>query len=157
MPGVVTVVVVPESDAPNPIPGGTTLAIVCAELNLHRLLTSEVYIVAPTYHVVLIEAIIVVQPNADLSEVKNNVEKALTTFFHPLKGGPDGTGWPFGGTIFYSDVYRVILQVQGVARLQNNQLVIWLDNQRQTFCRDVPIPNGHLVYSKGHQLSVVYG
>ena len=51
----------------------------------------------------------------------------------------------------------MILQVQGVARLQNNQLVIWLDNQRQTFCRDVPIPNGHLVYSKGHQLSVVYG
>jgi predicted phage baseplate assembly protein len=156
IPGVVTVIVVPESDAPNPIPGDATLAIVCAELNQHRLLTSEVYVVAPKYHVVLIDATIVVQPNADLSEVKNSVEAALKKFFDPLQGGPDSTGWPFGGTIFYSDVYRVILQ-PGVARLQNNQLVIWLDNQRQTFCRDVPIPNGDLVYSQGHRLSVVYG
>ena len=157
IPGVVTVIVVPDSDAPNPLPGDSTLATVCAELNLHRLLTSEVYVVAPTYHLVLIEASIVVQPNADLSEVKNNVETALTTFFDPLKGGADGTGWPFGGTIFISDVYRVILQVAGVARLLDNQVVIWLDNQRQTFCRDVPIGNGELVYSSGHQLSVSYG
>jgi hypothetical protein len=53
-------------------------------------------------------------------------------------------------------VYRVILQVPGVARLQNNQLVIWLDNQRQTFCRDVPINPGELVYSTGHNISVSY-
>jgi predicted phage baseplate assembly protein len=156
IPGVVTVIVVPESDAPNPIPGAATLAIVCAELNLHRLLTSEVYVVAPTYRLVLIEAIIVVMPDFDLSEVKNNVEAALTQFFHPLTGWTDGQGWPFGGTIFYSDVYRVILSVQGVARLQDNQLVIWLDNQRQTFCRDVPINNGELLYTLGNQISVTY-
>lgn len=156
IPGVVTVIVVPESDAPNPIPGAATLAIVCAELNQHRLLTSEVYVVAPTYRLVLIEAVVVVAPNADLSEVKNGVEDALTQWFHPLTGGSDGQGWPFGGTIFYSDVYRVILSVQGVSRLQDNQLVIWLDNQRQTFCRDVPINSGELTYTQGHQISVTY-
>jgi predicted phage baseplate assembly protein len=156
IPGVVTVIVVPESDAPNPMPGAATLAIVCAQLNEHRLLTSEVYVVAPTYRVVLIEAQIVVNADSDLSVVKKAVEQALTTWFDPLKGGADGTGWPFGGTIFYSDVYRVILQVPGVARLQDNQLVIWLDNQRQAFCRDVPVNNGELVYSQGHKISVSY-
>jgi hypothetical protein len=156
IPGVVTVIVVPESDAPNPIPGAATLAIVCAELNLHRLLTSEVYVVAPTYRLVLIEANIVVTPDSDLSEVKNNVVSALTQFFHPLTGWTDGQGWPFGGTIFYSDVYRVILSVQGVSRLQDSQLVIWLDNQRQTFCRDVPIGNGELLYTLRNQISVTY-
>lgn len=156
IPGVVTVIVVPESDAANPLPGSATLAIVCAELNQHRLLTSEVYVVAPTYRLVKIEVILTVAPNADLSEVKNDVEAALTSFLHPLTGGADGQGWPFGGTIFYSDIYRRILDVPGVARIQDNQLVVWLDNQRQTFCRDVPINPGELVYSNGHQVSVTY-
>ncbi|OLB36162.1 MAG: putative baseplate assembly protein [Acidobacteria bacterium 13_2_20CM_57_17] len=155
IPGVVTVIVVPESDAPNPIPGAATLAIVCAELNQHRLLTSEVFVVAPTYRLVRIEANVVVAPNADLSEVKKGVEQALTRWFHPLTGA-DGQGWPFGGTIFYSDVYRVILSVAGVSRLQDNQLVIWLDNERQPFCRDVPISTGELLYALGHQISVTY-
>ena len=156
IPGVVTVIVVPESDQPNPIAGAATLAIVCAELNQHRLLTSEVYTVAATYRLVQVEALIVVAPNADLSVVKKSVETALTTFFHPLNGGPDGQGWPFGGTIFYSDVYRRVLDVDGVLRVQDSQMVIWLDNQRQQFCRDVSIQPGELLYSTGHQLSVTY-
>jgi predicted phage baseplate assembly protein len=156
IPGVVTVIVVPQSDAPNPLPGAATLATVCAQLNNHRLLTSEVYVVAPTYRVVLIEATVVVATDSDLSVVKKAVEQSLTAFFDPLKGGNDGTGWPFGGAIFYSDVYRVVLNVPGVSRLQDNQLVIWLDNQRQPFCRDVPINDGELVYSQGHKISVSY-
>jgi hypothetical protein len=156
IPGVVTVIVVPESDAPNPIAGAATLAIVCAELNQHRLLTSEVYTIAATYRLVMVEAILIVAANADLSIVKKAVEASLTTFFHPLTGGTDGQGWPFGGTIFYSDVYRRVLDVDGVLRVQDNQLVIWLDNQRQQFCRDVPIQPGELLYSTGHQLSVTY-
>jgi hypothetical protein len=156
IPGVVTVVVVPESDAPNPIPGAATLTIVCAELNQHRLLTSEVYVVAPTYRLVMIEVTLVVASNADLSEVKNDVTAALTAFFHPLTGGTDEEGWPFGGTIYYSDVYRLILDVPGVSRIQDNQLVVWLDGQRQQFCRDVPINPGELLYSNGHQVSVTY-
>jgi predicted phage baseplate assembly protein len=157
IPGVVTVIVVPESDAPNPIPGDATLALVCAHLNVHRLLTSEVYVVAPKYRLVQIDANIVVKPDSDLSVVKKAVEQALTGWFHPLTGGADGTGWPFGGTIFYSDVYRVILQIPGVARLLDNQLVIWLDKQRQDFCRDVPLNDGELTYSLAHQISVSYG
>jgi predicted phage baseplate assembly protein len=157
IPGVVTVIVVPESDAPNPIPGDATLALVCAHLNVHRLLTSEVYVVAPKYRLVQIDASIVVKPDSDLSVVKKAVEQALTAWFHPLTGGADGTGWPFGGTIFYSDVYRVILQIPGVARLLDNQLVIWLDKQRQDFCRDVPLNDGELTYSLAHQISVSYG
>ena len=66
-------------------------------------------------------------------------------------------GWPFGGTLFYSDIYRVILQIPGVARLLDNQLDIWLDKERQAFCRDVPLSDGELTYSLGHQIDVSYG
>jgi len=156
IPGVVTVIVVPDSDAPNPSPGDSSLALVCAQLNARRLLTSEVYVVRPTYHLVRIEADLVVSPSADLAEVMRGVTDALTKFFHPLVGGSDGTGWPFGGAIFFSEITRVVLQIPGVARIRDNQLLIWLDKERQLFCRDVSIGPGDLVYSKGHDIRVSY-
>jgi hypothetical protein len=78
-------------------------------------------------------------------------------YFNPLTGGDDGDGWPFGQTVYYSSVYRQILNVSGVLRIQDNNMVIWLDNLAQQFCRDVPINPGELVYSNGHQITVSYG
>jgi uncharacterized phage protein gp47/JayE len=156
VPGVVTVVVVPDGDAPNPMPNETTRLLVCKHLNLHRLLTSEVYVIAPSYRLVRIEADVIVDAGGDLAEVKHALETAISTYFHPLTGGNNGQGWPFGGTIFYSDVYRVLLGVPSVLRLRDNQLVIWLDGERQTFCRDVEIGQGQLVYNDGHDISVAY-
>jgi baseplate J-like protein len=156
IPGVVTVVIVPDSDSPKPSPGEATRRIVCEHLNKHRLLTSEVCVIAPAYRLVRIEADIVVAPSADLSEVKRELEKSLTRYFHPLDGGDEGLGWPFGGEIFYSSVYRVLLQVEGVVRIRENQLLIWLDGERQTFCRDVPIGIGELLWTDGHDIRVAY-
>jgi predicted phage baseplate assembly protein len=156
IPGVVTVLVVPDSDSPRPLPSPATLKLVCAHLNLHRLLTAEVYVVAPVYRLVKIEADIVVRQDADLAEVQHAIEDNLTRYFHPLKGGENGNGWEFGGEIFYSDVYRVVLQTPGVSRIRENQLLIWLDDERQIFCRDVPIGQGELLYSEGHEIRVSY-
>lgn len=156
IPGVVTVIVVPESDDPNPLPAQRTMTAVCQCLNQHRLLTSEVYVVPPVYHKVKIEAQIIVRAQADLAEVKHAVETNLTTFFHPLYGGEDGLGWEFGQSIFYSEVYRIILQTSGVDRIDNNQMVIWLDDEAQPFCRDVPLDVGELLYSDGHDITVAY-
>jgi predicted phage baseplate assembly protein len=157
IPGVVTVIVVPDSDAPNPTPAEATLAIVCAHLNVHRLLTSELYVVGPTYRKVKIEADIIVRPDADLAEVKRAAEARLTAYFHPLTGGDAGTGWDFGGAVFFSKVYRVVLETPGVDRIQESQLFIWLDDERQAFCLDVSIHPGELLYTVGHDITVAYG
>jgi hypothetical protein len=109
---------------------------------------------------------LVVKPSFDLATAKNAVTSNLSTLFHPLKGGPDfdpvkgidGTGWPFGGTVYYSDVYRVIIQTPGITRIENNQLLILLDDQMQTFCRDVTIKKAELLYNdpNGHEVDVSY-
>jgi predicted phage baseplate assembly protein len=163
IPGVVTVIVVPNSPAPNPTPNQTTLQAVCTYLDAHRLLTSEVYVVGPVYRKVKVQVQILVAPGSDLATVQNTVQANLVLFFSPLQGGNDqpaavGTGWPFGGEIYYSDVYRVIIQTPGVQRIQDNQLLIYLDDQLQTFCRDVPINQGELLYSdpNGHVVNVSY-
>ncbi len=158
VPGVVTVVVVPNSNAPNPTPNQTTLQAVCQYLDAHRLLTTEVYVMGPTYRVIQVLANLVVQPGFDLATVQNAAVAALNNFFSPLIGGPSGSGWPFGGEIYYSDVYRILLGINGVQRVVSDQLVLVLDNQRQQLCQDVPINPGELLYNspKGHQILVAY-
>jgi uncharacterized phage protein gp47/JayE len=159
VPGVVTVIVVPNSPAPNPTPNQTTLQAVCQYLDAHRLLTSELFVVGPVYRVIQVQVQLVVAPGSDLATVQNAVQAALTTFFSPLQGGTDETGWPFGGTIYYSDVYRVILDVAGVQRILDNQLLFFLDGLQQTFCRDVSINPGELLSNapQGHVVNVSYG
>src|ERR1019366_8819871 len=103
VPGVVTVVVVPNSSVPNPTPNQTTLTAVCNYLDLHRLLTTEVFVMGPTYRKIKVQASLIVQPGSDLATVQNEAVAALNNFFSTLTGGPNGTGWPFGGEIYYSD------------------------------------------------------
>lgn len=159
IPGVVTVIVVPDTDSPNnempnPSPSAATLAVVCAYLSQRRLLTSEVYIIPPIYHLVQIQTNVVASPEADLAVVQKAVVDNLTNYFHPLTGGKDGQGWPFGQSIFYSSVFRVVLDTDGVDHIQD--LIIFLDNERQPLCQDVPIGAGHLLYSNGHTIDVAY-
>ncbi len=166
VPGVVTVIVVPNSPDPAPTPNQTTLKAVCAYLDSHRLLTSEVYVVGPVYRKIQVQVQLVVDPSFDLANVKNTVQSNLSTLFDPLKGGPDfdpqkgtdGTGWPFGGTVYYSAVYRIVIQTPGVTRIKDNQLLILLDDQMQTFCRDVAINKAELLYNdpNGHEVDVSY-
>ncbi len=158
VPGCVTVIVVPNAPVLAPTPNQTTLQAVCQYLDANRLLTAELFVVGPVYRVIQVTVQIVVSNGSDLATVQNAVEAALTTFFDPLQGGTDGTGWPFGGTIYYSDVYRVILNVPGVQVIQDNQLLISLDGQQQTFCRDVTINPGELLSndSNGHIVNVAY-
>ena len=156
IPKAMTVIVVPDGDAPNPLPSEATLAAVYAHLKKHTFLTSEFHVVPPTYHRVGIEAEIVARSEADLAEVKHGVEDRLLEYFHPLGGGEDGRGWEFGRDIFYPEVSRVILEVPGVDRVLDKGLFIWLDGERQPFGRDVPLGAGELLYSTGHDIRVSY-
>lgn len=154
VPGVVTVVVIPDSDAPAPMPSEGTLRTVCAYLNQRRLLTAELYVIRPTYRKVEVRVQVIAENNADLAEVKEGVGEALLNYFHPLRGGEDGQGWPFGGDIYFSLVYRHVLTVTGVQRIE--RLVILLDGEEIEECTDVPIPDGQLLYSTQHDVQVNY-
>jgi len=156
VPGVVTVIVVPETDAPNPIPNETTLQAVCACLNAARLLTAELYVSPPTYRKVKIEADVIVEPTSDLAAVKTALVTALNAYLNPLTGGKDQQGWDFGGDVYFSDIAQRILTTAGVDRLDPNALLIWVGDDRFGPCEDVTINDYDLVYSDGHDIRVAY-
>lgn len=156
VPGAVTVIVVPDSDSPNPLPSDGLLHTVCAYLDVRRLLTTELFVVAPRYVLVEVDAQVVVKDNADPAQVKQEVETMLSTYLHPLTGGDDGLGWPFGGPLRYSKIVQRVFGVEGVDSVP--RLVLVVDGDAQPECRDVPIAPlaAHgLVYTAGHQIEVL--
>ena len=80
IPGVVSVIVVPDSDEPAPQPNSSTLSLVCAYLNRARLLTAEVYVVPPEYRRVQVRAELIARRDADLAVVKRAAQDRLTIF-----------------------------------------------------------------------------
>ncbi len=154
VPGVVTVIVVPDSDVPNPTPSEGTRRTVCAYLNQRRLLTTEVFVIAPTYRLVEVRVEATAAGSADLAEVSEGIEETLLDYFHPLKGGEDNAGWPFGATIFYSRVYQRVFTVPGIQSIEH--LVITLDGEEAPECANVPIDQGALLYSTQHEVDVNY-
>jgi hypothetical protein len=136
------------------VPSEGMIRTVCAYLDQRRLLTTELYVVPPIYHKVRVRARVVALDNADLAKVKPAVEEALLGYLDPLKGGEDGEGWEFGGDIFFSLVYRRVLSVDGVRRV--DELLIDFDGEEQPFCHNIPLEPGALVYSTEHEILVTY-
>jgi hypothetical protein len=163
MPGVVTVVVVP--DVPQdieptdkdrkPEPSAPTLQAVAKWLDQYRLITCELYVIGPRYRQVEVEARVIVDPNRELGVVTEALNATLLRYFHPLTGGPNQTGWEFGHTIYFSETYGRILKVDGVQRI-DGKLKMYIDGQLQPQDVDVPLDPDGLVYSLKHSLDVRY-
>jgi predicted phage baseplate assembly protein len=155
-PGALTVMVVPQSSAAKPIPTTQTLQAVAAWLNNYRLITTELYVVAPTYREVEVDAQVIAQTTANTDQVAKAVQQSLLAFFNPITGGDEGTGWDFGGTIYFSDIYRTILDTPGVARLATGAVTLYVDGVKIAQATDVPLDQDELVYSETHQITATY-
>lgn len=156
VPGVVSVIVVPDPDDPQdpaPIPTESTLRIVCAYLDARRLATVELYVIAPRYREIVVTTELVCRNDADLAEVKQAARATLEDYFHPLRGGEDGTGWPFGGDIYYSLVLQRLL-LAGVKRVARLELT--LEGESYPACADVPLEENVLLRNGEHEVSVRY-
>jgi predicted phage baseplate assembly protein len=148
VPGVVSVIVVPNVVSPAPMPSPGLLRTVCAYLDQRRLVATELYVIAPTYVPVTIALQVLAEPDADTAAVEQEVETALTTYLDALAGGSvnpatPGDGWPFGGTIYFVNVLRVASQVADVIRVAD--LAITLNGVAAPACTDVSIPTGALL------------
>ena len=162
VPGVVTVLVLPESELRQPVIREETLDLVRRHLARHALITTELYVDRPRFRKVEIDVRVVARPDASIGAVGKALEERLFTYFHPLSGGlepssPDQErGWPFGGTIFFSDTYRQILTVPGVLRVDADDLKTFLDDIEQPRCEDLALRADELVYSDRHRIEVRY-
>ncbi|HJZ80215.1 MAG TPA: putative baseplate assembly protein [Pyrinomonadaceae bacterium] len=155
IPGVVGVFVVPpdRNEGP-PTPDEETLRAVARHLSEKAApFGVEVVAAAPRYHRIRVETGLFINPEADSGETVRLVVTALNDYLHPLKGGEDGEGWPFGGTIRYPALLRVVTNVRGVRAVRRLNFVV--DGIRIRSCVDYGISANALLWPESHQVTVL--
>ena len=148
--GSVTVVVVPDCPGSKPTPGPDLLCAVERYLDRRRLVASEVHAVAPRYVGVIVRATLHLDACADPSSAVEAGRAALDQFFDPLKGGPQGTGWPAGRGVYRTEVMALLSTVTGVIRVSDVELRV--DGECGARCGNIDLCPTDLVASGRHRL-----
>jgi hypothetical protein len=107
-PGHVSVIVVPRAEGASPRPDAELLAAVREYLEPRRLLTTSLHVVGPRYRAVGVQLTLTLKPDADEARSRSDAADALRRYLHPLTGGPDGRGWPFGRDVHVSEIFALL-------------------------------------------------
>jgi len=145
--GAVTVVALPANRGEDtPQPSEAQLRAIGDHLNARRLITTELWVTGPRYtRVEVLRATLRAGVDAELKTVEEAAYDTLLTYFHPLRGGEEGRGWPFGGAVYLGNVYQRLLAVPGVRRVV--ALEVRLEGMSAGPLTDrLPLEEGHLVH-----------
>jgi len=110
----VEVIVVPFSFQKLIYPSEGFLKTVCYHLDKHRLITTKVKAIPPQYALISVKTELKIKENEQENVVKKRVKEALDLFLDPIRGWKDHLGWPFGYSVYESDIYALIEEVEGV-------------------------------------------
>ena len=123
-PGWVTMVILPQSEDPRPVPTPSLMRQVREYLERQVLTNlkagelaqqvSHVVMQGPKYIQVAVQASVVPFIPEEADPVRLAVVRELQTFLHPLRGGPQHQGWPAGRDVYVSEIYAEIEAVPGV-------------------------------------------
>jgi predicted phage baseplate assembly protein len=164
-PGQVYVIVVPalpEEEAERYIPLGR-LALdeplrerIASFLDERRLLTTRLEVRSAGYRRVRVEAQVVARPGADEARLERDMRAALERFVNPLRGGPEGTGWPFGRELYLSDLYACIQAVEGLLTVRDIEM-FWVDESDTTHRADrrIELMAHEVLISDIHEIQIV--
>jgi hypothetical protein len=121
--GITTVIILPYLPADRPMPSLGLKRAVAACLNRHRLIGTRLEVAGPAYVKVAVQTQVKAWEGLNRTTLRKNINDRLNRFFHPLAGGPDGRGWPFGRDVYRSEVFKIIGETPGVEYILGLDLV----------------------------------
>ena len=129
-----------------------TLDQVREYLDERRLLSTALVVSEPEYVWVSVEAKVQVASDSNANDVRRRVEQKLYQFIHPLYGGSQGEGWPFGRDLFTSELYSQIQSVAGVEYTEDLHIfrVDPVTEERAEVGQILSIPESGLLCSSTH-------
>ncbi|MFP8885369.1 putative baseplate assembly protein [Streptomyces mangrovi] len=161
--GAVRVLVVPDAVAGEDgrlrfeqlIPSEQVLRAITASLDERRLIGTRLVVEPPVYQGVTVVARLTAAPD-DSDRVRDAALAALFGYLDPLRGGPDGTGWPFGRPVQYGEVFGVLQRATGNALVEDVRLFPAdpVTGRRGAPADRVDVAAGALVFSHQHQVAV---
>ena len=140
------------------IPDEDTLRHITESLDERRLVGTRLLVTPPAYLGLTVVVDVHAREGYDKDTVNDDVLRAVYDFLHPLTGGPDGGGWPFGRSVQSHEVQTALARIPGVDMSQELSLSLF-PADADTGRRSAPVqrldlpPNG-LVFSYEHQARV---
>jgi hypothetical protein len=123
-PGRVNLIIVPKDpDSRQPMPSSDVISQVKAYLDERRTITSILMEpMSPFYVEIGIISTVYVKPGVNTTTIKSEIQQVLFNFFHPLTGGPQGTGWEVGQDLFEPDVFNAINAIFDISYVEDLQI-----------------------------------
>ncbi|MCB9702777.1 MAG: putative baseplate assembly protein [Myxococcales bacterium] len=151
----VRVIIVPQSDADQPVPSLGLLERVESYLRERCAPPTRLAVSGPRWIKVTARVDLVASADAAADRLSTEVNAAIRRFLHPLTGGELGEGWDFGRIPRRSHLYRLITAIDGVSHIRDLELIT-----------DPPLPadtealseelrralTGALIYSGDHEI-----
>ncbi|MFI9250059.1 putative baseplate assembly protein [Streptomyces sp. NPDC053069] len=161
--GAVRVLVVPDAVADDGdrlrfeqlIPSDQVLTAITGSLDERRLIGTRLVVEPPVYQGVTVVARLGAAPE-DADRVREAALAALFRYLNPLRGGPDGTGWPFGRPVQYGEVFGLLQRATGNALVEEIRLFAAdpITGRRGAPVDRIDVTPGALVFSYQHQVVV---
>jgi predicted phage baseplate assembly protein len=127
-PGIISLIIIPHSEAPRPLPELHLLRRVRNFLRERRVQDTELVLLAPEYVCVTVQAVVVATTTPTATDIVAQCGQELDRYLHPLAGGPGGRGWDFGQRPYESDLYALLESIRGLEYVQS--LSISLEEER---------------------------
>jgi Baseplate J-like protein len=118
--GHVLLVIVPKTDEKNPDltkrlePAPELLRFVKNFVDERRLVSTVLEVIKPSYLEISIKVTLIRRSVGQSDRVRREIEDRLRRYLHPLVGGRDGKGWPFGRSVYKSDLAHIVEDIPGV-------------------------------------------
>jgi hypothetical protein len=147
--GEVQVVIVPRGDDKNLdltkrlVPPPELLRYVKNYLDERRLVGTVLEVIKPGYVEISLKVTLVRRTVGQTERVKREIEERLRTYLHPLKGGRDGKGWPFGRAVYKTDLAHLIEDIPGVEAIDS---IIIFDEDKRVAVENVRVEPSELVH-----------
>ncbi|WP_018350212.1 putative baseplate assembly protein [Longispora albida] len=137
-------------------PGDVLLSRIRDHLEARRCIGARISVEPPYYQGVTVVAQIQAKARTSPDALRTAALEALFSYLHPVTGGPDGTGWPFGRPVQAGEIYAVLQRLPGIDMVDDVRL-FGADprtGERGSAVPRLELPVNGLVYSYGHQVRV---
>jgi hypothetical protein len=155
VPGWVTLMIIPQSSDPQPMPSAglrqDVLDYLVSRAPADVVAAQRINVIGPTYLPVDVTATLAPGDPAEAGTVEQDAIDALEAFLNPLTGGPEGLGWDVGRGLFASDIATVLGDVEGVDYVQ--ALALYVNGVLQG--DQVQVPAGQIVVAGELELSLI--
>jgi predicted phage baseplate assembly protein len=137
-------------------PNEEVLAAVAEYLDERRTIGARVKVESARYASVSIVALLRAKPRYDSRVLEQDALRALYGYFHPLRGGPEGRGWPFGRTVTQGEAYAVLQSVAGVEAVEQVRIfpASPVEGTRDAEVATLQLDANALAFSFDHQVNV---